>query len=260
MFSLSSTEIMSWAGGFLWPLFRIAALVTAAPVFGARTIPAQIKLIFSLVLTLVLMPVIPQTPAIDLFSANAVIITLNQVLIGLAMGLALQFLFAMFVVGGQIIAFQMGLGFASMVDPNSGTTVPVLSQFYVIMLTLLFFALDGHLVFIDIVANSFQLLPIGMNGISVDGFWALALWGGKMYAGAVQIALPLIASLLLINIAFGIITRSAPQFNIFSFGFPVTIVAGFVLMLITFNTVVPHMTSQLREVFNLIYSLLGGGS
>jgi flagellar biosynthetic protein FliR len=235
-------------------------MVSAAPVFGARAISVRIKLIFSLVLTLVMMPVIPPAPIVDPLSANAILITVNQVLIGIAMGFSLQFLFAMFVIGGQIFAFQMGLGFASMVDPNSGTQVPVLSQFYVIMLTLLFFALDGHLVFIDIVASSFQVMPIGMTGISTDGFWALANWGGKMYAGGVQIAIPLIASLLLINITFGIITRSAPQFNIFSFGFPITIIGGFILMFLTLNTVLPNMTSQLREVFGFMRWLLTTGS
>jgi flagellar biosynthetic protein FliR len=260
MFTVSGAEIMSWGGTFLWPLFRIAALVSAAPIFGAHAIPMRVKLIFSLVLTLVMMPIIPPAPVVDFLSANAVLITVNQILIGVSMGLALQLLFAMFVVGGQVFAFQMGLGFASMVDPNSGTQVPVLSQFYVIMLTLLFFALDGHLVFIDIVANSFQVMPIGMNGISTDGFWALANLGGKMYSGGLQIAVPLIASLLLINITFGIITRSAPQFNIFSFGFPITIVAGFLLMWLTFDTVVPNMTHQLNEVFTFIRWLLGGGS
>ena len=258
MMTFASSEIMSWLGGFLWPLFRVAALVTAAPIFGARTVPMRIKLVFSLMLTVLIMPTLPEAPAVDPISGEAVLITINQLLIGVAMGLSLQLIFGMFVVGGQIIAYQMGLGFATMVDPTSGTSVPVISQFYVIMLTLLFFTLDGHLVFIDVLAESFKTLPVGMNGLSRDGFWQLAVWGGNMYAGAVKIALPAIASLLLINLTFGIVTRAAPQFNIFSLGFPVAIMAGFLIMMLTLDVMSAQVSNQLMAVFEFMRWLVGG--
>lgn len=260
MLALTSTEIMSWTGSILWPLFRIAALVGVAPVFGARTIPMRVKLIFSLLLTLVVVPLLPAPPAVDPLSGEALLITVNQLLIGIAMGLALQLVFAMFVVGGQIIAFQMGLGFAAMVDPVSGESGPVIGQFYVIMLTLMFFALDGHLVFIDILVDSFRTMPIGMGGLTRDGFWTLAMWGGKLYAGAVQIALPAIAALMLINLTFGVVTRSAPQFNIFSVGFPVTMIAGFFIMLATLAIMLPQVKRQLTAAFELMRYLAGGGA
>lgn len=258
MMTLASSEIMSWVGSFMWPLFRIAALVGVAPVFGARTVPVTAKVAFAFVLTLVIAPISPPVPVVDPISGEAVLIVLNQLLIGAAMGLALQMVFAMFIVGGQIMAFQMGLGFASMVDPSSGTQVPVVSQFYVIILTLVFLALDGHLTFISVVAESFHTLPIGVNGLSSDGLWALVTWGGNMYAGAVQIALPAIASLLLINLTFGIVTRAAPQFNIFSIGFPVTMVAGFFIMLATLTAVLPQIKQQLASAFALMRGVAGG--
>ena len=258
MMTLASSEIMSWVGSFMWPLIRIAALVGVAPVFGARTVPVRAKVVFALVLTLVIAPVSPPVPVVDPLSGEAVLIVINQLLIGAAMGLALQMVFAMFVIGGQIIAFQMGLGFASMVDPSSGTQVPVVSQFYVIVLTLVFLALDGHLTFINVIANSFHTLPIGVNGLSSDGLWALVNWGGQMYAGAVQIALPAIASLLLINLTFGIVTRAAPQFNIFSIGFPVTMVAGFFIMMATLMAVLPQIKLQLANAFALMRGVAGG--
>jgi flagellar biosynthesis protein FliR len=257
MMTLASSEIMSWVGSFMWPLIRIAALVGVAPLFGARTVPVMVKLSFALLLTLVIAPVSPPVPVIDPISGEAVLVVLNQILIGVAMGLALQLVFAMFVVGGQIIAFQMGLGFASMVDPALGTQVPVISQFYVIILTLVFLALDGHLTFIAVVAESFHALPIGVNGLSNDSIWALVTWGSNMYSGAVQIALPAIASLLLINLTFGIVTRSAPQFNIFSIGFPVTMVAGFFVMLATLVAILPQIKLQLSNAFALMRGLVG---
>lgn len=258
MITLASSEIMSWVGAFMWPLFRIAALVGAAPVFGARTIPVTVKMVIAIVLTMIIAPILPPPPAVDPLSGEAILIVMNQILIGGAMGLALQLVFAMFVVGGQIIAFQMGLGFASMVDPSSGTQVPVISQFYVIILTLTFLALDGHLVFVEVIADSFRTLPVGVNGLTRDGLWALVTWGGHMYAGAVQIALPAIASLLLINLTFGIVTRSAPQFNIFSIGFPVTMVAGFFIILVTLPAILPQIQRQLAAAFDLMRLLVSG--
>lgn len=258
MITLATTEIMSWVGSFMWPLFRVIALVAAAPVFGARTVPVSIKMTFSVALTLIIFPLIPPVPAIDPLSGAGVLIIMNQILIGAAMGLALQLVFAMFIVGGQIIAFQMGLGFASMIDPGSGTQVPVISQFYVIMLTLVFLALDGHLIFIEIIVDSFRTLPISINGLTREGLWALVLWGGNMYAGAVQIALPAIASLLVINLTFGVVTRSAPQFNIFSIGFPVTMVAGFFIMLATLSVILPQIKRQLAAAFEFMRALAGG--
>jgi flagellar biosynthetic protein FliR len=260
MVNFASSEIMSWVGNFMWPLIRIAALVGAAPVFGARTVPTTAKLIFAVVLTMLVVPVLPPMPSVDPISGEALLIVINQVLIGAAMGLALQLVFAMFVVGGQIMAFQMGLGFASMVDPSSGTQVPVVSQFYVILLTLVFLALDGHLVLIDVIVDSFRTLPIGTQGLTRDGFWALASWGGNMYAGAVQIALPAIAALLMINLTFGVVTRSAPQFNIFAIGFPITMVAGFFIMMVTLPAVLPQITRQFAAVFEMMRWLVGGAS
>jgi len=258
MMTLASSEIMSWVGTFMWPLFRIAALVGAAPVFGARTVPVTAKLAFSIVLTMIIFPVLPPAPVVDPLSGTALLIVFNQLLIGAAMGLALQMVFAMFIVGGQIIAFQMGLGFASMVDPGSGTQVPVISQFYVIILTLVFLALDGHLIFVDVIADSFRTLPIGVDGITKEGMWAMVIWGGNMYSGAVQIALPAIAALLLINLTFGVVTRSAPQFNIFAIGFPVIMVAGFFIMMATLSVVLPHIKLQLAASFEFMRSLAGG--
>lgn len=256
MFTLASTEIMSWVGAFIWPLIRVSAMIGAAPIFGALTIPVRVKLVLSVVITLIILPLLPPLPQVDPLSGTAFLITLNQILIGAAMGLAMQLFFAIFVVGGQIIAFQMGLGFASMIDPNSGTQVPVLSQFYVIFLTLVFLALDGHLVMIEVIVDSFRTMPVAAHGMSADNISTLIAWSSVMYSGAVQIALPAIASLLLINLTFGVVTRSAPQFNIFSVGFPVTILAGFFIMLVTLPAMIPQIEQKLFATFELMKKLV----
>lgn len=256
---ISTPEITAWVGSYMWALVRITALIAAAPIVGSRTVPAKVKLGIALALSLVIVPVIPAAPPVEPISTGALVMTVNQILIGAAMGLALQMVFAMFVIGGQIIAYQMGLGFSQMVDPQSGMQVPVISQFYIIVLTLVFFALNGHLLLIDVLVDSFKTMPLGVSGLSKDGMWGLVSWGSQMYIGAVQIALPAIAALLLVNFTFGVVTRSAPQFNIFSIGFPITLVMGFFVIMATLTTIMPHITKQLQNAFDLVRMLISGG-
>jgi flagellar biosynthetic protein FliR len=136
--------------------------------------------------------------------------------------------------------------------------VPVVSQFYIIVITLMFFTLNGHLAVVDVLVDSFRSLPISPAGLSTDNLWSLVGWGTHMYAGGVQIALPAIASILLINLTFAVVTRSAPQFNIFSIGFPVTIIMGFFIIMATLTTVIPHFERQLAAAFSLIRVITGG--
>jgi flagellar biosynthetic protein FliR len=257
MITLASTEITSWVGAFIWPFVRISALIAAAPVFGATAIPNKVKLIFALVLTLVVMPVIPPPPVVEPISSEAFLITLHQILIGVSMGLALQMMFSMFVIGGQLIAYKMGLGFASMVDPSSGTQVPTVSQIYVVILTLVFLSINGHLIVIEVLVDSFKAMPVGTTGIDRDAMWSLVSWGSTMIAGGVKIALPAIASLFLINLTFAVVTRSAPQFNIFSLGIPVSILAGFFIMMITLPDVIMQVEPMMDSVYALIVRMLG---
>ena len=142
----SSAEITAIMGAWLWPLFRIGAMVMAAPVFGARSVPTRAKLVITVALTLVIAPLLPPVPAVDVFSPLSFMIIVQQILIGVVMGFAVQLAFSAVITGGQIVAMQMGLGFSLMVDPQNGTQAPVLSQFYVLFAILLYLALNGHLV------------------------------------------------------------------------------------------------------------------
>lgn len=256
----TSSEILAWTGQYLWPFFRIGAMVGAVPVIGTRLLPVRIRLGFALVLTVVIVPVIPVTPNVPLFSFDGIVITATQMFIGLAMGFALRMVFAAFVHGSQIIALQMGLGFASMIDPQNGVQVPMLSQFYVIVVTLLFLGLNGHLMIIEVLADSFITLPVGTTGVSAQNLWSLVLAARDMLAGAVWIALPAVASLLLVNVAFGVMTRAAPQLNIFAIGFPMTMIFGFVVVLFSLPSIVPQLDQLLSEGFLLSRKLVTGGS
>jgi len=255
---ISSEELISWIGTYLWTLTRIAALFSVAPIFSSRNVPSKVKLGFAVLLTFVIAPTIPKAPMVEVFSGDMLLITLHQIIIGLAMGLSLQMIFGMFIIGGQVVAYQMGLGFSQMVDPQTGLQVPVISQFYIVLLTLIFLAINGHLIMIEVLAESFVSLPISASGVTLDSMWHLVIWGGQMYLGGVKIALPAIASILLINLTFGVVTRSAPQFNIFSVGFPITMVMGFLIMMITFSTILPQVTAQIGNAFELMKFVAGG--
>ncbi len=254
----SSTEITALLGTWLWPLFRIGGMVMAAPVFGARSVPVRVKLMITLALTVIIAPLLPQGPAIDVFSPMSFLIIVQQILIGVVMGFAVQLAFSAVITGGQIIAMQMGLGFSLMVDPQNGTQAPVLSQFYVLFAILIFLALNGHLVLIHVLFDSFTLIPIGPNGLHFGEFRTLANWGGHIFAGGLSIALPVIASLLVVNIAFGIMTRAAPQMNIFSIGFPITMILGFALVWMTLPGLLSSVGSLFNNTYDLLRQLLGG--
>lgn len=257
--NFTSAELTAWIGSFLWPLFRVGAMVGAAPILGARTVPARIRLGLALAITLVIVPLLPTAPAVDPLSGAGLVITFNQLLIGLALGFSLRLVFTAVEIAGQIIGQLMGLGFASMIDPENGVQVPVVSQFYSICAILLFLAFNGHLLLIEMVADSFRTLPISTHGIPLDGLRAVADWGSQMFAGAVLVALPAICALLLVNLAFGVMMRSAPQLNIFAVGFPITLLIGMVIMLVTLPALPGQLTTMIDQVFGLMRYLVRGG-
>lgn len=244
--NFTATQINAWVGGYMWPLFRIAAIIATAPVLGARYVPVRIKIFMVLALTMIIAPNVPSVPEVDPISLPALAIIVQQLVIGAATGLLMAMVFSAFVIGGEIIATKIGLGFASVVDPQMGVQTPVISQFYVVLLTLVFMSLNGHLVIIRELANSFTSIPISAQGLERDTFWQLVAWADHMFKGAVLMALPAITTLLIVNVALGIIMRAAPQFNILSVGFPVTLMVGFIVMLVTLPVVVPQFVQAIE--------------
>jgi len=255
----TAAEITAFLGGFLWPFFRIGAMFMAAPIFGAKTVPARIRVGLAFVITLVIAPMLPAPPAVDPLSVAALVIILQQVIIGAVMGLALQLVFSTVVAGAQIIAMQMGLGFAEMVDPANGQQTPVLGQFYTLFTTLVFLAMNGHLLLLELLVESFLTLPVGPSGLGPGGYFALAGWGTQLFAGALWLSLPAVASLLVVNVAFGVMSRAAPQLNIFAIGFPVAMIMGFSVLLVVLQSVTPQFTSIAEDMMGLLRLVLGGG-
>jgi flagellar biosynthetic protein FliR len=229
----TDVELLSWLERFFWPFLRFSALFLAAPVFSAGGLPVRTRVVLAALLAVLVAPTLPLMPPVDLLSPGGALLAAQQVFIGLVMGFLLQLVFSAAVVAGQSLAMTMGLGFAMSVDPQNGVQVPVLSQLYVILATLLFLAVDGHLVLIQALVESFALLPLGEPLLAGQTAMNVVSWGSKMFAGALLLALPALTAILLINLAFGVITRAAPQLNIFAVGFPVTILAGFVFIFLS---------------------------
>lgn len=256
---LSLEQITAWIGAFLWPLFRIGALFSIAPIFSAQTVPARVRVGLAVLVTLAIAPALPPPPAVSPLSGEGLLIIMQQLLIGLAMGFVLRLVFDALANGGQIIGMLMGLGFASMNDPQHGVSVPVLSHFFTLFATLLFLALDGHLVLLGVLLHSFKTLPIAADGMALSSLWDLVLWGGWLFSGALLIALPATAAMLIVHIAFGVMSRAAPQLNIFVIGFPITLLVGFVVMAISLPGMLPQLTFMLDDAFGLTRRIAGGG-
>lgn len=228
MLELSNEQIGAWVGSFLLPLFRIASLLMVMPIIGTKLVPTRVRLYLALAISVLLTPTLPPMPVVDALTLRSLMLIAQEILIGVMLGFTLQLFFHLFSVAGQIIAVQMGLGFASMIDPSNGVSVPVLGQMLLILVTLLFLAMNGHLVVFEVLAESFITLPVG-TGLSTNHYWELAGKLSWVLGAGLLLVLPAITALLVVNLAFGIMTRAAPQLNIISIGFPMTLVIGLVI-------------------------------
>jgi flagellar biosynthetic protein FliR len=256
MLWLTTEQIGSWLGGYFWPFVRISALFMAAPVFGAQLMPARIRVLLAFAVSLVVAPLLPPAPAVDPISFPGLALLAQQVLIGVAMGFMLHLVFQALVIAGESIANGMGLGFARMVDPANGVQVPVISQFLIVMATLLFVTLNGHLLLVELLVESFRILPIGEGTITAAGAHVIAAWGSQMFAGALMVALPAVTAMLVVNLAMGVITRAAPQLNIFAVGFPLMLLLGFVFVALTTPAMLTNFTYLMMDAFEAIGTVL----
>lgn len=227
-------------------------MLIAAPLFSMQGVPVRVRLVIAVALTWVVMPLLPPLPPVEMFSYPGLVVAMQQVLIGLVSGFIVQMVFGVVVFAGQGIAYSMGLGFASLVDPQSGQQIPVLAQFYVIVSTLVFFTLDGHLMLIRMLLDSFNTVPIAVDGLAQAEIWSVIAWSSRLFASGLLLALPVMASLLMVNVSFGVAARAAPQLHIFSVGFPVTLMLGLLLVWMT----LPNLLEQFSGVMSDGYELL----
>jgi flagellar biosynthetic protein FliR len=241
MINLTDAQLNAWLISFIWPLTRILGLIMVAPIFGHRAIPARVKIGLGIFIALIISPTLPPMPDVGLGSWYGLLILVKQMLIGVAIGFIMRIIFAAVETAGEIVGLQMGLGFASFFDPQSAGHTLVVAQFFNLLATLVFLAVNAHLLLLGVLADSFQSLPVSPQPLASAGFFNVAAFGSTLFSVGLQLALPLIAILLMTNLALGILTRSAPQLNIFAIGFPITLGVGLIMLDFTLPYFVPQL-------------------
>lgn len=254
--SIGLPDLQAWVSAFFLPFCRIAGVFALLPGIGGGEVPVRTRVALSAAITVLLLPTLPPPPVIDPLAGSGLLLVAREMIIGLATGLLVMIVFNAITLAGESIAITMGLGFALMNDPRNGTQVPTVSQFYLLLGTLLFFALDGHLAVLALLGNSFSLLPIG-TPIGADAPWRLIEFAGVIFSGALAVALPALVAMLTVNLAMGVMTRAAPQLNLFSVGFPVTMLVGFVALLVTLPSFGVRSSALFDTALQAVASWLG---
>lgn len=249
------TQLWLW----LIAMIRPGAAFFAAPIFGARAVPVQLRLILSLAVGMAAMnSVVFTLPPGGVASFAGVLLVMGEVLAGLAMGFALQIGYAAAFVAGETIANAMGLGFASMVDPQSGASTQVVGQFLSILATLLLLGMDGHLMLTAFVVESYKALPPGGPMISNDAIYGLVMFGGAMLGAGLTVALPVGFALVLVQLVMGMLARSAPSLNLFAVGMPAALIGGLVLLALAAPVMADGLTVALQRGLDEAQTLAEG--
>jgi flagellar biosynthetic protein FliR len=226
MISFSEAQIAAWISPVLWPFLRVLAMFSVAPVFSLRNIPVRAKVGLAFFIAVAAQASLGDQPVISVNGPGALGAVLQQVGVGMAIGFAVRLVFSAVELAGELIGLQMGLNFASFFDPNSGGQVSAVSTFLGQISMLLFIVINGHLTIIMAVVRSFQAFPADGNFIDVLAHTQLYKLGADVFSSALWMALPMVALMIFVNLMLGIISRVAPQMNIYSMGFPVTLTVG----------------------------------
>ena len=251
MITFSEAQIMAWLSPVLWPFLRVLAMFTAAPVFSIRAFPLRTKIGLAFLVALCAQAALPSQPVISVGGREAFGVVLQQVGVGLSIGFAVRLVFVAIEMAGEVIGLQMGLGYASFFDPASNSQRSAVARFYGNLTLLLFVVINGHLMVLMAVLESFQTFPVDGHFMQTVAQMQLHQLGGSVFASALWIALPLVAMLLFVNFAMGIISRVAPQMNIYAVGFPVTITVGLLGVTVTLPMLEQPMMALLQQAIDV---------
>ncbi|MAA50572.1 MAG: flagellar biosynthetic protein FliR [Gammaproteobacteria bacterium] len=255
---LELTGLISIIGALALASIRVGSFFLASPLFGYRIIPLQARIVISFAISFLIydkvnIPNIESLAGIPLFS-----IVLVELLIGVTSGLLLTILFSASNLAGEKIAASTGLSFAGLIDPESGSQTPVLSQILSLFMIVVFLSLDGHLLAISVILESYKILPIGSTNINLSMIKLGIDAGGLMFKFGALIMLPVVVGITLLNVVIGIVTRSAPTLNLFSFGFPITMIFAFFLLYVCTITIGSNFSNLTNVAVDFIYRLVEG--
>lgn len=247
MITISSTQIDAWIVAFIYPLTRILSFIATAPLWSTAGIPRRMRLLLAFSIAVAITPTLPVMPAVQPGSLAGLWILLQQVLIGIGMGFAVKIVFTAFDLAGEFIGFQMGLGFATFYDPTSSSQTAVITEMLRLIALLLFLAMNGHLLYVATLAQSFTAIPVNTTPLAAGSWLNLVELGGKIFSTGLFLALPIIVALTITNVALAILTRAAPQLNLFALGFPLTLMGGFAALAVSMN----YLSGPIQSVFEV---------
>lgn len=246
MISVTDAQLNAWLATFLWPLARVLGLIMTAPLLHSRNVPVRVRIGLGAAMAFAVAPMAGTMPEVQVGSAAGLAILAEQVLVGALMGLSARLAFAALSLAGDLIGLQMGLGFAIFYDPQSAGQTPVAAQFLELAGFLLFLALNGHLMMLATLAQSFEVLPVGA-ALAPDHWKDLAEMGARVFSLGTLFALPVVGPLLVVNVILAVLSRTAPQLNLFAVGFPVTLLTGFVALALALPALAPALERTLTE-------------
>lgn len=254
MISVSSVQIDAWIAAFIFPLIRILGFIATAPLWSTAGTPRRTRLMLGIAIAVAVAPSLPPLPAVQPASLAGLWIMAQQMLVGIGMGFAAKIVFTAFEMAGEFIGTQMGLGFATFYDPLSSAQTPVVAEFVSLLALLLFLSLNGHLLYLATLVQSFSAIPIGATPMGSGSWLNLAELGSKIFSAGLLLSLPVMAALMITNVALAVLTRAAPQLNLFALGFPLTLLGGFLALAISLN----YLAAPLQGIFEFgLEAMLG---
>ncbi len=248
MITFTEAQLMGWISPLFWPFLRVLAVFASAPIFSSRSVPVRTKIGLAFVIALCMQPGLPQQEVVSLTSPGALGAVLQQLAVGVAIGLAVRIVFAAVEMAGELIGLQMGLNFAGFFDPTTGSQASTTGRFFGNAAMLLFVVLNGHLMLIQAVHASFTTFPVGASALESLRTLRLHELGAIIFAYGLWIALPMIGMLLFVNVVLGIISRIAPQMNVFAIGFPLTLSMGLIGIAVTLPMLDGPVSNLMRVV------------
>ncbi|MDX7990808.1 flagellar biosynthetic protein FliR [Xenorhabdus littoralis] len=249
MIPFDSNTLSHLVSDFFWPLARLLALFSMAPIFSEKQMPIKVRIGLALMVTALLVPNIP-SPQIPIFSIAGIWVLIQQILIGMALGLTMQIAFAVVRYAGEVLGLQMGLSFATFFDPTGGPNMPILARIFNMLIMLLFLVFDGHLWLLSILADTFYSIPIQSAQLNPKGFLLLAQSASLIFINGMMLAMPMITLLLVLNFSLGMLNRMTPQLSVFVVGFPLTLTVGIFTLSLLFPMLVPFTERLFGEIFD----------
>jgi flagellar biosynthetic protein FliR len=257
--TLNAADVSMWVSRMWWPALRVSGFVLTAPAASETVVPGRVKIVLTLALAFLLAPLVQVPAGLSIFSAAGMLAAVLELLIGVSIGMVVQLTFEALVFAGQSISLTMGLGFATLVDPQRGAQVPVLGQMFMIFGTLIYLSINGHLMLLGALAESFHTLPIGAH-IGQDFLLSVVLWGARVFDTGLLIALPAVIALVIVNLALGVVTRAAPQLNLFGIGFTIALLSGFFVLLSGLDGIMSGISALINSALMAVSELIGASA